>query len=121
MDFGAVYRGELGLVEAMDLAFQLPPGCQTWRSIGGPSAWSDETHVAVAQLDVARIANWQRTEDGAHNRNPPRPLPRPTLADDGAGKSADRGEAAQARARAFIARQEARRRAAAGPTEEGGT
>lgn len=117
VDLYGMYRGELGLDEVMDLVANLPPGCATYRAIGGPASWSEELHAHVAAIDVLREANWQRTEDGMNGRNHPRPIDRPVLRVR--GSSRDEAAKATGRAEVFLARQEAARAAAAAADEKG--
>jgi hypothetical protein len=83
----------------------LPTGAATWVAVGLDAAWSSEAHLVASLFDAVQIGNWQR----AAGKGPkPKAAPRPgdTL------RAELRGAAIEKRAQAFIARQEARARAA---------
>jgi hypothetical protein len=63
-----------------DLVTYLPPGCALWRATGGPLAWSDEVHALMEVEFGLRVLAWQKSEDGAYHRNPPKRIPPPPLA-----------------------------------------
>lgn len=73
VDLLDLYRGELGLLEASDLAYGLPPGSAVWRAEGGPMAWTDEVHFLSAIEYNTHVAYWLKTKDGSKGRNPPEP------------------------------------------------
>lgn len=56
------------------LAAQLPPGAQTWISVGNDAAWSVEAHHLAQVFDAVQISNWQRGGKG----DPPNPMRRPS-------------------------------------------
>lgn len=122
---GSLYRRELTVWEVVDLVFTLPPGCATWRAVGGVMAWPEDVHALIAIADVLRVANWQRTDDGAHGRNPPRPLPRPELNIERPARH-DEAQKVADNAQIFLARRAAREqaereaRAAAGDVDDEG-
>lgn len=68
-----IYRGKIGLIEAADLAYHLPPGSAIWRAEGGPLAWTDETHFAAALEYNTHVLWWMKTKDGSKGKNPPQP------------------------------------------------
>lgn len=57
--------------------------------------WSLSAHLAACLVDEARIANWQRTKDGADGRRQPKPIPRPGDRERNAEKSQQVENAAQ--------------------------
>lgn len=84
------------------LAFQLPPGAQTWASAGLDAAWSAEAHLTASLFDAVNVGNWQRTGDKHAKR--PTPVPRPS----DARESAEKADRHQIRAQAFRERQKRR-------------
>ncbi|MFZ4894634.1 DUF5361 domain-containing protein [Plantibacter sp. Mn2098] len=83
-----------------ELVAWLPPGCALWRSVGGPLAWSEETH----QLNIIefrlRVLDWRRTPDGEKGKNQPKPpVPPPYAGDVRAGDEHAEKQAAAHRRR----------------------
>lgn len=77
IDLLDIYRGRLGLIEAADYAFHLPPGSAVWRAEGGPLAWTDEAHFLSAVEYNTHVAWWLKTKDGSKGKNPPKPTEPP--------------------------------------------
>ena len=68
------------LSDLADLVGGLPPGCALWRAIGGPMAWSEESHK-LAILDYRiQMLTWMQSEDGSKGRNRPKPPSNPKYA-----------------------------------------
>lgn len=67
----------MGASDLADLVANLPPGCALWRAIGGPLAWSQETHMLAAIEFRLRVLAWMKTQDGAKGRKPPKPIDPP--------------------------------------------
>lgn len=77
IDLLDLYRGRLGLIEAAELAFNLPPGSAVWRAEGGPLAWTDEAHFLSAVEYNTHVLWWMKTKEGSKGRNPPKPTEPP--------------------------------------------
>ena len=91
----------LSLSDFADLVAWLPRGCQLWKSMGGPSAWSDETEMlSMAEFNL-RVAAWRQTADGQAGRNRPEPIKPPPYAHEARAES----DAALGRAEAWRRRQ----------------
>ena len=58
----------------------LSPGCALWRSVGGPLAWSEETHLLNVVEFRLRTLVWMQTEDAKKGRNRPKPPEAPKYA-----------------------------------------
>lgn len=43
-------------------------------------AWDLPTSLAAFGVDELRVANWQRTKNGADGKSPPEPIPQPAIA-----------------------------------------
>ncbi len=68
------------------------PGTAWWtHTRGAAGEWGVTEHLLRLILDTARVANWQRTEDGARKmpRHYPEPIPYPGMP-PGKGKSGRR-------------------------------
>jgi hypothetical protein len=48
--------------------------------LGKDHEWDLANQLRAAEVDVLRIANWQRTKDAEKGKNPPDPIPRPGVA-----------------------------------------
>lgn len=70
----------LSLTDFADLVAWLPRGCQLWKSMGGPAAWSDETEMLSMVEYHLRVASWQQTKNGQSGRNRPEPIKHPPYA-----------------------------------------
>lgn len=86
------------------LAVKLPQGAATWVEYGGPLAWAGETHFLGKVIDELRTANWQRTKAGSSGSNPPKPIEPPKPAAEAKRESTK----VEARAQAFLRRQQRR-------------
>lgn len=91
----------LSLTDFADLVAWLPAGCQLWKSMGGPAAWSDETHMLSRVEFQLRVADWRQTTNGQSGRNQPKPLEHPPFAHEARAES----DAALSRAEAWRRRQ----------------
>ena len=80
-------RGE-SIVFLGDLFGNLPLGCAVWRAIGGPLAWSEESHRLNLIEYRLRVIAWQQSKDGRENRNHPKPPESPPYADEGSREHA---------------------------------
>lgn len=73
---------DFGVLELADLVAWLPPGCALWRSVGGPLAWSEETHLLNLVEHRLRVLAWLKTKDAKAGKNRPKPLDAPKYAGD---------------------------------------
>ena len=81
---------------------QLPSGAQTWLSCGYDNAWTLMEYLTATLIDVANAGNWQRAGDAKAKK--PEPIRRPADMRESAVK-ATRNDA---RAQAFLERQQRR-------------
>lgn len=91
----------LSLTDFSDLVAWLPRGCQLWKSMGGPLAWTDETEMLALAEYHLRVAAWRQTANGQSGRNAPKPLQHPPFAHEARIDS----DAALSRAEAWRRRQ----------------
>ncbi|ROR81131.1 hypothetical protein SAMN06295974_0356 [Plantibacter flavus] len=92
------------LMEMSDLVADLPPGCSLWRAIGGPLAWSAETHMlSLVEYQMRRLA-WMQSEDA--QKKPPRNAPKPPETPPYAGEVAVQDAHAQRQRAARQRRQQ---------------
>lgn len=71
-EYGLPLTGNgLTLTEMAAMAVWLPPGCAFWRSVGGPLAWSEETHLLNLVEFRLRVLYWVQTKDGGKGANQP--------------------------------------------------
>lgn len=99
-------REQYGVLELADLVAFLPDGCALWQSVGGPRAWSPETHLLNLVEYRLRILDWRKTQDGSKGKNQPKLHKAPPLAHETQAEQSKES----ARARAWEARQERQRR-----------
>lgn len=52
---------------------EVDPASLTAQSLGA-DGWTRLEHLLALAVDELRTANWQRTKDGAKNRNRPKPI-----------------------------------------------
>lgn len=50
---------------------------------GDDAVWGIHEHLLASAVDALRVANWQRSADGAKGRNYPEPIPRPGVKPSG--------------------------------------
>lgn len=97
-------REQLGALELADLVAFLPDGCALWQSVGGPRAWSAETHLLNQVEFRLRVLDWRKTKDGSGGKNPPKPHKSPALAHEARAEESKQST----RAAAWEARQRRR-------------
>ena len=100
----SVVRGQLGALELADLVAFLPDGCALWQSVGGPRAWSAETHVLNQVEFRLRVLDWRKTQDGSKGKNQPKPHKTPALSHEVQAEESKQST----RAAAWEARQQRR-------------
>lgn len=64
-------RLDIGLIGAATRALLGDPTTLTAQAAGG-DGWSRTDHLLALIVDELRVANWQRSKDGARNRNRPK-------------------------------------------------
>lgn len=67
----------------------------------GGDGWDSIDHWLMLLLDTLRLANWQRTKDGANNRQRPKPIS-PLLKDQTAGRVYGRTDKSPAEVMAIL-------------------
>jgi hypothetical protein len=97
-------RSQMRALELADLVAYLPDGCPLWQSVGGPRAWSPETHLLNLVEFRLRVLDWRKTNDGKHGHKAPKLHKPPPLAHE---KQAEQTKQAT-RAAAWEARQRRR-------------